>query len=241
GIVSRPHDAFGVAARWHVGRLRGPLSYDVKLLYILAGRYEPHFFKNERGILGRLLDGWAFAPLFTARSGFPLQVSVGTGVNQNCQSFGEMNCNEGSTNENAVLFAPYSGGSSAHKGTTVTGSIGKNTNPTDGGAGINMFSDPAAIYSQFRRLILGLDTNGGGAGRIYGLPTWNLDLSVSQKFRISERSGIDILAHLANVLIHFHPNNPTLNRDSRQSWGVINSALPNTNPRQIELGLRFHF
>src|SRR5262249_23002366 len=239
GIVSRPHDAFGVAARWHVGRLRGPQSYDVRFLYNLALLYEPHFFKNERGILGRLLDGWAFAPLFTARSGFPLQVSVGTGVNANCQSFGEMNCNEGSTNENAVLFAPYSGGSSAHKGTTVTGNVGVNTNPANGGVGINMFKDPAAIYSQFRRLILGLDTNGGGAGRVYGLPTWNLDLSVSKKFRLTERMGIDILAQFANVLNHFQPSNPTLNIDSPQSWGNITSAA--NSPRQIELGLRFHF
>jgi hypothetical protein len=152
-----------------------------------------------------------------------------------------MNCNDGSTNENAVLMAPYTGGSSAHKGTTVTGSAGTNTNPSNGGAGINMFGDPSAVYSEFRRLVLGLDTNGGGAGRIYGLPTWNLDLTISKKFRISERLGLDFLAQFANVLNHFQPNNPTLNLDSPQSWGVINSALAGTNPRQIEFGLRFHF
>jgi hypothetical protein len=239
GAVTQSTSSYTVLDPWDLGAMYGPQPYDVKFLYNLAVLYEPHFFKSQRGILGRLLDGWAFAPLFTARSGFPVQVSVGTGVNANCQSFGEMNCNEGSTNENAVLFAPYTGGTSAHKGTSVTGSVGQNTNPANGGVGINMFSDPAAIYSQFRRLILGLDHNGGGAGRVYGLPTWNLDLSVSKKFRISERMGIDFLAQFANVLNHFQPSNPTLNIDSPQSWGNITTAA--NSPRQIEFGLRFHF
>jgi hypothetical protein len=241
GAVTQSTSSFSVIDPWDLSAMYGPQSYDVRFLYNLAVLWEPTFFHGRKGITGRLLDGWTFSPLFQARSGFPLQVSINTGVNANCQSFGEMNCNDGSTNENAVLALPYTGGSSAHKGTTVTGGVGQNTNPGNGGVGINMFSNPAAVYSEFRRLLLGLDHNAGGAGRIYGLPTWSLDLSVAKKFRFNERIGMDFLAQFANVLNHFQPNNPTLNIDSPQTWGNITGALANTFPRQIEFGLRVHF
>ena len=44
--------------------------------------------------------------------------------------------------------------------------------------GLNMFSNPAAVYSEFRPCVLGFDTSCGGAGNLRGLPTWNLDLSI---------------------------------------------------------------
>jgi hypothetical protein len=239
GAQTQSTSSFSVVDPWDPRAMYGPQPYDVRFLYNLAVLYEPRFFKDQKGILGRVLDGWGFAPLFQARSGFPLLVQVGTGINNRCQSFGEMNCNDGNTYENAVAFAPYTGGSSAHKGTTVVGNVGQNTNPANGGVGINMFSDPATVYGEFRRLVLGLDHNGGGAGRLYGMPTWNLDLSVSKKFRFNERMGLDFLAQFANVLNHFQPSDPTLNIDSPQTWGNITTQL--NTPRQIEFGLRFHF
>src|SRR5262249_49700359 len=214
GAQTQSTSSFSVVDPWDTKAMYGPQPYDLRFLYNLAVLYEPRFFKDQKGIKGRLLDGWGFAPLFTARSWFPLLVQVGTGSIIRCQSFGERNCNDGNTYENAVLMAPYTGGNSAHKGTTVTGAVGVNTNPANGGVGINMFNDPAAVYSEFRRLILGLDHNGGGAGRVYGMPTWNVDLTVSKKFRITERMGLDFLAQFANVLNHFQPSDPTLNIDS---------------------------
>ena len=40
-----------------------------------------------------------------------------------------------------------------------------------------MFADPAAILAEFRKCILGFDTNCGGYA-LRGLPRWNLDLAV---------------------------------------------------------------
>jgi hypothetical protein len=239
GAQTQSTSSFSVVDPWDLSAMYGPQPFDVRFLYNLAVLWEPHFFKGRRGVTGRLLDGWSFAPLFQARSGFPLLVQVSGGAGNRCQSFGEMNCNEGNTYENAVLALPYTGGSSAHKGTAVTGNVGVNTNPANGGVGINMFSDPGAVYSEFRRLLLGLDHNGGGAGRIYGLPTWNLDLTIAKKFRFTERVGMDFLAQFANVLNHFQGSDPTLNIDSPQSWGNITTQL--NTPRQIEFGLRVHF
>lgn len=239
GAVTQATSSYTVLDPWDLGAMYGPQSYDVRFLFNQSVLWEPRFFKNQNSIFGRLLDGWAFAPLFTARSGFPLYVGIQSGTNGSCQSFGEMNCNEGSTNEQAPFLVPYKGGNSAIKNTTVTGAIGTNTNPANGGVGINAFHDPAAVYAGFRRLILGLDHNGGGTGRLRGMPTWNLDLSVAKKFQFTERVGMMFLAQFANVLNKFQPGNPSMTLDSPASFGNITSQA--NTPRQIEFGLRVHF
>ena len=126
--------------------------------------YKEPFFRSQRGILGRVLGGWAITPLFTAQSGAPLEVSIGTGATENAQSFGEEYGNSNSASENAVLTAPYTAGNSAHYNVVATGA-GTNGNASVGGSGINMFANPAAVLAQFRPLILGArDTSSGGAG-----------------------------------------------------------------------------
>ncbi|HEY3134512.1 MAG TPA: carboxypeptidase regulatory-like domain-containing protein [Blastocatellia bacterium] len=237
--VTQSTSSFSILDPWDLGANYGPQGFDIRYLFNQSVLWEPRFFKSQKGILGRLLDGWAVAPLFTARSGFPLTVNIQSGVNASCQSFGEMNCNEGSASENAALLVPFTGGNSAHKNTVVTGAIGTNTNPANGGVGINAFTDPTAVYNQFRRLLLGLDHNGGGNGRVRGLPTWNIDLSIAKKFQFTERVGMSFLAQFANVLNRFQPGNPSMTLDSPGSWGNITSQA--NSPRQIEFGLRVFF
>ena len=102
-----------------------------------------------------------------------------------------------------------------------------------------MFNDPNAISGEFRRLILGLDGSGGGAGVIRGLPTWNLDATASKDIRVNERFGATFIFQANNVLNHIQSSNPSMNIDSPQTWGVI-AGQANT-PRQMEFGLRLHF
>ena len=102
-----------------------------------------------------------------------------------------------------------------------------------------MFSNPAQIYYEFRRLILGLDTSGGGAGVIRGFPTWNLDATASKEIRATERVGATLIFQVTNVLNHFQPSNPGLDIDSPQTWGVVTGQA--NSPRQLEFGLRIHF
>jgi hypothetical protein len=121
----------------------------------------------------------------------------------------------------------------------VASGAGINGDISKGGSGINMFSNPGAIYSEFRRLILGVDTTGGGAGVVRGFPTWNLDTTLSKDILAGEHFGATMLFQFTNLLNHFQPSNPTLDIDSPQTWGVV-SGQANT-PRQIEFGLRLHF
>jgi hypothetical protein len=186
-----------------------------------------------------VLGGWAVTPLFTAQSGSPLQVSIGTGSTENAQSFGEEYGNSNSASENAVLIAPYTGGNSAHYNINVASGAGINGNASKGGSGINMFANPGATFAEFRPLILGLDTTAGGAGVLRGFPTWNVDATASKDFHIAEKVGATLILQANNVLNHFQPAAPSLDIDSPQTWGVI-SGQQNT-PRQMQFGLRIHF
>src|SRR5262245_37849292 len=209
GAVTQATSQLTVSDPWDINAMYGPQEFDIRFLYNLSVIYEPGFFKGRKGIVSHMLGGWSFAPLFSARSGAPLRVNMSQGAGTNCQSFGEVNCSAGSTWENAVLIAPYTGGNSAHKNSTVNGSIGGNTNAANGGSGINLFENPGQTYGQFRRLILGLDHASGGFGVLRGLPTWNLDLSVSKDIKLTERMGLTFLAQFANVFNHFQPGDDT--------------------------------
>jgi hypothetical protein len=178
------------------------------------------------------LGGWGISPLFTAQSGLPIQVSSGS----NCQSWGESSCSN-STNENAVLVGSWTGMSS-HYGVTASGAAGKNGNPPSG-VQLNSFADPQASYNTFRRLVLGVDNNGGGGGRVFGFARWTLDLSITKETKFTERTGATFYALITNVFNHFQPSDPTMSIDSPGSWGVITGQA--YDPRQMEFGLRVHF
>lgn len=242
GAVTQSTSQLTVSDPWDIHAMYGPQQFDIRFLYNLSVIYQPAFFKSKKGVAGQLLGGWSFAPLFTARSGAPVRVNMSQGAGSNCQSFGEVNCSAGSTWENAVLISPYTAGNSAHKNLTVNGSIGANTNAANGGSGINLFENPAEVYGQFRRLVLGLDHTSGGFGVLRGLPAWNLDLSVSKDFKLTERTGVTFLAQFSNVFNHFQPGDDiSLNLDQPQNFGHINSQSNTILSRQIEFGLRFRF
>jgi hypothetical protein len=158
-----------------------------------------------------------------------------------CQSFGEGNCSSVAAYENAAAAAPYTGGASVKYNVTPSSGPGASGNPAvvAGASGINMFSNPAAIYAEFRRPVLGQDFNNNGTGAIRGFPTWNLDLAVHKQIIVTERFGATLMFQATNVLNHFQPANPSLSIDSPQTWGVITSQA--NSPRSMEFGLRVHF
>ncbi|HWB99386.1 MAG TPA: hypothetical protein VG672_21905, partial [Bryobacteraceae bacterium] len=221
---------------WDVSSMYGSQAFDINWVYNLSIYYRPPVYKGQKGVLGQLLGGWVFSPLFTAQSGAPLSVLTNT----SCQSFGEMNCSYLSQYyEQAVPLAPYTGGNSAHYNVTASGVAGQSGNAASGGTGMNIFADPSAAYSSFRRVILGVDSRSGGAGPLRGFPTWNLDLSVMKDIRFREGMGATLSFQFVNVLNHFQPASPGLNIDNPAGFGVITSQA--NAPRQIEFGLRIFF
>jgi hypothetical protein len=235
---------------YDIGANYGVQPFDYKFLFNYSMYYQPPIFRGQRGVLGHILGGWTFSPLFTAQSGGGIAPSYSTGSCTGCQAFGEVTTPGvsavGSVADNAVGYKPYTGTNSVKynqygdTGTNIwqgTQSVGTKTSGT---YGLNMFSDPGAVYSEFRPCVLGYDTSCGGYYNLRGLPTWNLDVSVVKDIGIvKERVGATFFVQITNVLNHFQPNNPSLSLTSPTTFGQI-TGQSNT-PRNMEFGLRIRF
>jgi hypothetical protein len=195
------------------------------------------WYKNQQGILGRVLGGWSLAPILAIGSGQPL----GCGTFTDAQSFGAADGASFFTTENCILTKGYGGGnSSLHS-----------VSPTGGPAGpgqYNMFADPAGVLASLRPAILGLDTNTGGVGVFRGLPYWNLDMRVVKDFKIKERYSLQFEYVVTNVFNHPVFADPAVG-DAQTGLGV-DPTTPSAfgsitsqgnNPRQMQFGLRFQF
>jgi hypothetical protein len=215
----------------------GPQSFDVKFIYNVAMYYSPKVFEKQKGVLGHLLGGWTFSPLFTAQSGNPINPTFSEGGCSGCQAFGEVSTTSSATTafiESAQGTGPYTGGSSAHYNVAGSNGVGT-TNP----AGVNMFADPAAVLAQFRKCILGYDGN-CESYPLRSVPRWNLDLGVHKTIAVwKEGMGADFSFQFTNVLNHVVMSNPTLTITTPSTFGRMTSQT--NTPRNMEFGLRLHF
>ncbi|MBI3680318.1 MAG: hypothetical protein HY235_07965 [Acidobacteria bacterium] len=223
---------------WNMRANYGVQNFDIKFLYNLAMFYQPPYFKSQKGVLGRLLGGWTISPLFTAESGRGISPVYSQGSCTGCQAFGEVTppASSGASTENAVAASPYTGGSSAQYNVPGSGGVGTN-NP----AGVNLFKDPAAVITQFRKCILGFDTSCGGYYVLRGLPRWNLDAAVGKDigFWKEGRVGATLSFQFTNVLNHVLMGAPALTLTSPTTFGRITTTA--NTPRNMEFGLRVHF
>jgi len=245
---------YSVLDPWNIHANYGPQFFDYKFIYSGTMFWQAPFYKGQHGVIGHLLGGWVIAPIFTARSGALMGVNNFNGA---CESFGEMNCSTGSTNnstnqylDGAVLAAPYTGGTSANYNLNVANSAsgaGVNSNAANGGNSINIFRNPAQVYSEFRPCILGFDTSCGGGGNLRGLPTWNLDATVSKDIGIWKegRVGATLLFQFANLLNHTQLADPYLDISDPGDFGVMGTNNPNgslqNSARNMSFGLRLHW
>ncbi len=200
--------------------------------------YQTPWFKNQRGIVGRLLGGYTIAPIFAAGTGLP--VTCGT---FGTQSFGGDDNNGFSDSENCVFLNPHVSGVEAHRvvtgGTDAFGiSVGTQT-AGSGAAAINRFTSPQAVYDSVRPPILGIDTRSGGDGVITGLPYWNMDVSIRKNLKVYERVNMEFSGIITNVFNHLDFGNGGLSLATPASFGVITSQA--NSPRQIQMGVRASF
>jgi hypothetical protein len=214
----------------------GLQGFDYKFNYNLSMFYQPPFFKRQKGLAGRLLGGWTVAPLFTARSGAGTCAAYEPG--NTYQAFGESNSSgSGALQECAVGTGTFTGSQTR----ATYNNAGNNGVGTNNPYGVNMFSDPAAVYSQLRPCILGIDTSCGGYVNLRGLPRWNLDATISKDISIvGERVGATLSFQFTNIMNHVIFSTPaSLSLTAPTTFGRI-TGQANT-PRQLEFGLRIHF
>jgi hypothetical protein len=247
GNQSQASSSYTVLDPWNMHAMYGSQVFDYKLLYNFTLLWEDPYYRTQRGVIGHLLGGWRVAPIFTARSGAPLYIS---NLNGGCQSFGEVNCSTGSTQDGAVLASKYTGGNSAFYNQNVPedaktnpNGVGVNANYDNGGLGTQMLKNPIQVYNQFRPCVLGFDTGCGAnfAGGLRGMPTWNLDATASKDIGIWKegRVGATMIFQITNVLNHVQLGDPGMDLSDPANFGVLGGQV--NTPRQMEFGIRIHF
>jgi hypothetical protein len=222
-IVNAPSSAFDLDIDW------GPADTDRRHILNATGVYDLPFGKNG-GALATLVGGWYVGGIFTATSGVPLNVCQRTGVYGGGLSF--TGC------VGAVPVRDLDLNPGVYRGVTGSGNIATTGNPATGGSGLNLFGDPAEAYNNFRRVLISQEST-SSRGSIYGLPRWNIDLSIGKRTRIAGNVHAVLSVEAVNVLNRVQFGNPTLNLTNPQSFGVIDSQAG--NPRQIQLGFRLEF
>jgi hypothetical protein len=210
-----PNDPF------NINNMYGVQNFDRKFVYNAYALIDDPYYKSQHGLIGHLLGGWAFSPVFAAGSGAP----VYCGTNTNAQSFGAGDGANFFDNEQCIFTGAHPYGSSLHN----------NAGP----GAFNAFADPAGLYATVRNPILGLDTGTGGVGAIRGLPYWNVDARVTKNLKIWERVSTQFEVVFTNVFNHPVFSDASLDPTNPAGFGVISSQ--GNNPRAMQLGARVTF
>jgi len=206
----------------------GPQAFDRKFVDALFLVYQPPVYRNQQGLLGHILGGWTFSPIFTAGSGAPDFCNTNTGAASEgysgSQDWGSGDGNNVFTNANCVLTSRLGTSASTHNVNGVA----------------NMFANPLAVFSNVRPLILGFDGNSGGFGQFRGLPYWNMNLGVKKNIRVMERLSLEASINFINVLNHNQLLDPNLSIASPAAqFGQLSTE--GTFPRTMEFGIRVNF
>jgi len=204
-------------------------------VYNLFMVYQSPFFRSQQGVVGHILGGWNFSPIFTAGSGLPLYCNTFT----DAQAFGGGDGANFFNNEQCILAngpGTFAGSSSANYGIPGSNGTGDDTAGSTASSQVNIFKDPNASYNLFRAPILGIDKRDGGVGQMRGLPYWNTDLSIRKNLKITERVSTEFQFLFLNVFNHMQFSDPYMDISDPTDWGVLN-AQGNT-PRQMEFGIR---
>ena len=221
------------------GRNYGLQPWDRKFLFNIWFLYQPPIYQGQHGVLGHLLGGWSFSPIFDTGSGLPLVVAAGSSWADGSpywggQSFGASDASNFGAFENAINMCGSNAFGSSRHNNPIPSNLGGN------GYGPSLFRDPQAAYNCFRNPILGLDPgHNGGAGNLRGQPFWNVDFSVKKNVMITERFNAEFGAIFTNIFNHNQLYDPVLALGDTGDWGALNGEV--NNPRKIELGVRVRF
>jgi hypothetical protein len=222
----------------------GPAPFDTRWVFNSLALYQlpfgkGHLLGGHNAILDRVIGGWTFAPIFQWNSGLVEETYTGS-----CDEFGQGNVPFCSG------FVPLQGahgasGGSPHFNVVSTGGIGSNGDIANGGAGVNMYANPQAVYNMYGPVVLGRDGRANDLGPVYGQHRWNLDFSIAKTTQITERVSFTFSAQFFNALNHMEFSDPGqygstgLDLQNPNAFGVLNSQY--NTPRHIEIGGRLFF
>lgn len=233
---------------WNLGVDYGPQFYDRKFTMNFLANWRLPFGKGQKwasgnGVIDRVIGGWSLSPIFSYGSGLPLSIYSGS-----YQEFGNGYIGNGC---NAVPLSSIGYGNAPVFDATTNPVIGANGISSNGGSGVFLFSNPAAVFNNFRGTLVGYDGRCGGGGILRGQQRWNLDLGLTKDTAITERVGIQFYAQAFNVLNHMEWSDPYLSLQDPADFGALEGqynglALGGGGgsanfTRIIQLGIRIRF
>jgi hypothetical protein len=228
----------------------GPQYFDRKFVFNLLSTYNLPFGKGHKigssAFMSRIIGGWTLSPIFSYGTGLPLQALTGS-----CLEYGQAWDPNICATAIPVGINASSLSNTPHYGVNPSGTIGYNGNSANGGSGVNLFSDPAAVYADFRPLLVGIDGRSGAAGILRGQARYNLDLGLTKDTQFNERVGAQLYVQAFNVLNHMQWGDPSVNLQDQPDFGVLSgqygaltlggSGASANYTRILQLGLRVHF
>lgn len=218
---------------YNTSNLWGPSEYDARHALIVNYLYDLPFFRDSTRLVGKLLGGWEITGSAQFQTGNPCGVGLNNdyaGVSST--DLGSFGC--GSEGQFWVM-----NGTPTILGNFAGSNGGKNQPlyfATTTSSGSPLFSPPTLGTFNLQQ---------GVRDSIYGPGFQNWNLALFKKFAINERTGFEFRAEAYNFINH--PNwaaigqtgGPNLTPTSSQ-FGEV-TQMSTTNPRQLQLSLRYYF
>jgi hypothetical protein len=194
----------------------------------------------RKGWLNPLTRGWSASYIFIWHTGFPLLITQSGDPYGGGSGFGSF--------ESVRANGPVDTATGANHGVTGSNGIGTAGDPAAGGFGINLFSDPSAVYNSLRPFLLSQDTR-SQRGLFRTLGYWNLDFSAAKRTTIRDKVAITLSFDFFNIFNKVNFSTPSLTVLDPANFGVVtgqvapNPGIGDTNvgPRRIQAGLRVEF
>ncbi|HEX4229613.1 MAG TPA: TonB-dependent receptor plug domain-containing protein [Bryobacteraceae bacterium] len=215
---------------YNTSNLWGPSEFDTRNAFTAAYTYDIPIFRGQHGLAGSLLGGWELNGTIQAQTGTP----CGIGSNNDYADVGEYG-SFGCGNEGQFWVlnggtVPIIGGFAGPQGT------GSKYFATTTSNGTPLFTVPTTGTFNLQT---------GVRDEIYGPGFQNWNLGLFKKFAINERTGFEFRAEAYNFINHSNwaaigaTGGLNLNPTSSQFGEVTNKST--TNPRQLQLSLRYFF
>ena len=220
GLQRAPYLAgFGLKADYGLCRDDSPKIFHWASTWQLPFGKGRRFGRNLSGWADHIVGGWSANGILTSVDGFPSTVG----------------CPQGTTNNfGCVAFLVPGQPLYLHQGPH----------------GIDHFLNPAAFAQPPQATTLGQTDYtplGGKIAQIHGPGMNNLDFSLFKQFKTSEKTHMEFRGEFFNFFNHPNMGDPssfdfTQNPSSpNYNFGHITGGFRNTNPRQVQLALKFYW
>jgi hypothetical protein len=225
---------------------KGDADYDIRNRFALSAVWTVPYAKNTHGVMKEILDGWEFAPIFYANSGYPYTI-------YDCTNEYSVYVCPRYIPSGPVALAGNASTSAAHKLSTPN-TFGYETIPAPlvygtiyGGNGSIPIctSNPATGLSLGTNCAFPANMTGRNAFRQPGY--WNDDFGIYKNFKITEKTKLQFRAEMYNAFNHSNYYVQTGNLENIGGLTDVNNLVyvpgivPNfatgTNNGQIEYTL----